>query len=260
VSAVGSGKERRFRGFKSPGMKKLKGWFTILPAVCVALHLASCDPHYYAPTGHNVPLFREKHEVHLNTALITTDAASGIEGQAAFSVTRNLGIIANGAYLSAEDDGYGHLAEIGGGYYKPINEMVSFEAFAGGGLGKVTNISQNDYTDHLKFSKFFVQPNFGVKILVVEIAISPKLAIIHFEHGFTETYQSDANGQYYLSYSGKKNYLALEPAFTLMVGWKYVKLQGQAIYSFHSIPNGNEYSFSLGLHLMLAPRFRKASN
>jgi hypothetical protein len=239
-------------------------FFDRIHIIVLVLFVSGCNPVFYAPTSHNLPLFREKHEIHITATGISTDQADGFEGQAAYSITNHFGIIANGSYLSGENEtktrsGNGYLGEFGAGYFKPIGENFVFEIFTGGGTGKVSTTNNNGYTFDLNFAKYFLQPTIGYSTKFADIAFSPKIAMVQFKHGLTENYETDVNGNYNLYFTGKRNYIAFEPALTIRGGWKYTKLQLQIVQSYQEIPQANRTSVSLGLHLMLAPRFRNSA-
>lgn len=148
--------------FKYFTMKK-STYYLIL--AFVTLILSSCTTTLYVPNAVNTPLLKEKHEF---KATIGPNNA-----QAAFGLTDNFGIIANGYWDKFKSEtttngqttqtlNKGNLYELGLGYYKPLTKVIVFETYLGGGLGNI-NFNQDNGTKRydVKGTKFFVQPSIG---------------------------------------------------------------------------------------------------
>ena len=248
--------------------KRLSGWIFV---VLSALFISGCHPIYYASNGHNVPLLKEKHEVRVNAGVTLTEYLAGPDLQMAYAASENIGIIANGIYLSSGDnsDGYGYLAEAGGGYFKALNKWWVAEVYAGTGFARVVN---KDYyeTHTLKFIKPFIQPAVGFSSDYFDLAFSPKIAWVHYNEPFILDFElrTDSNGNVIVGPDGyaeinvlkeKQTFFAFEPGFTMRGGWKYIKVQLQVVKSLQDIPDGDNLSINLSLSANLASRFRKVA-
>jgi hypothetical protein len=230
--------------------------------------LSGCSALYYAPTGHNVPLLREKNELRVNAALSATETLAGGEVQISFAPANHFGIMANGTFLQHSKKQYGHLTETGLGYFKAFPKGLSLEAYGGLGRAKVINDIRNE-PSLLKFTKSFVQPAIGYRIRKplfwpffknlkhdFEIALSPKTSYIYYSEPFIEArYAVDANGNLVETITAQRQFWAFEPALTLRSGWEYVLLQVQYGLSFQDIPGSDHANITIGLSFNLAPRF-----
>lgn len=243
----------------------MKATLPFLPVVYICFLLFSgCVPIYYASNAHNVPLLKEKHEVRVTAGLTTTEDASGPDVQAAYAVGENIGLIAQGAYLTGGSEssswqGNGQILEVGGGYFKPLGRYFVAELYGGAGLAKISN-QRYETPERMKFTKPFIQPVFGFNANFFELAVSPKIAWVHYNEPLLLNYEirTDANGNtIYSNIQEKQTFFAFEPAVTIRGGWKYVKLQLQSVWSMQDIPNSNKLSINLGLSINLAERFEK---
>lgn len=255
-------------------MKKNLNFPGLILIAALAYSLSACNPVFYAPNAHNVPLLKEKHETRLNLGMTTTEDLTGPDLQAAYAVGKNIGIIANGTYLKGGSEGsnwegHGYQAEIGSGYFKPVGRFCVAEIYGGAGFAKITNQRYEDPFS-LKFIKPFLQPAFGFNSTYFEVAFSPKIASVHYDEPFILEYEllTDANGNIMVDQNGQAAYKILkerqtffdfEPGLTIRGGWKYTKLQIQAVKSFQEIPESQDLRINLSLTLNLAPRFRKAA-
>src|SRR4051812_1006903 len=94
----------------------LKSWIV---AQVLMMLVSGCVHRYYAPNVHNVPLFQRKGEARASIGYSGGDEVSGVDFQTAVSVTNRIGLMANGAWRNGgegEDQGNGHLLELGAGY------------------------------------------------------------------------------------------------------------------------------------------------
>lgn len=239
----------------------ISGWLLIIVSAWL---FTRCTPIYYASNAHNVPLLKEKHEVKVSAGLTVTEDLAGPDVQAAYAVTENTGIITNATYLkggSGSHEGDGYLVEIGAGYFKPIGSHLVAEVYGGGGFAKITN-DRNYAPYSIKFVKPFLQPAFGFTCKYFDLALSPKIALVHYNEPFILNYeiQTDANGDIiYSNMEEKQTFFAFEPGITARGGWKYIKLQLQVIGSIQEIPYAQNLSINMSLSLNLAPRFRKVA-
>ena len=245
----------------------------------LAVLLSSCSHYYYVANVQNVPLFKEKNELRFSGAFAFGDESTCIEAQAAFSVTDNIGVMANymhaqGGEVSNEDYGKGNYYDGAIGYYKPIKDFGVFEIYGGiGGSNQHHEYSSFRYDDNtgtyhdvydgksdLSFMNLFIQPSFGITFDFFDVAFSTRFCRVSFtnieKNIFGNTYLYDE-----INTISDKSYLYLEPAITLRGGWKYIKIQFQASYAGNlnspRIYIGEEAHISVGLYFTLAERLKK---
>jgi hypothetical protein len=93
--------------------------------------ISDCTHYYYVPNVQNVPLFKEKNEVRLTLAAGEGEFQWG-EIQAAYSVGKNIGIMANCHSATGNESIVnfercsGSYFEGGAGYFKPQNKLTVF--------------------------------------------------------------------------------------------------------------------------------------
>jgi hypothetical protein len=265
-----------------------------------AVLLSSCSHYYYAPNTENVPLFKEKNEVRFSGSVTVSDKLGG-DIQAGYAITKNAAMVANASFLQPNadksDGGRGYLYELGAGYFKALNSNKErlankfiFEAYGVVGVGGYKNFywDQHDwflrYSDGQKFFypnnyissgfvKAYVQPSIGYSHSIVDVIISARIGLLHSYRVHTALPDSalampaaneSGTGTLYTDWTTLNNHktpFLFEPAFTLRIGWKYVKMQAQFVYSPACNPFmenvGVPFTISTGLSIGLAPRFKK---
>ncbi len=237
-----------------------------------SISLCSCSHYYYVANIQNVPLFREKNEYRFSGAYSGGDESQCIEVQAAYSLTDKVGIMTDfmsawGGDLSDKDYGKGTYFDAALGYYKPIKNSGVFEIY--GGLGgssqhheytglrydQGTFYDQYEGRSDLSFLKLFIQPSFGLTFSIFDVAVSTRLSRISFitvdNYVYGNTYLYDE-----LHSLSDKSHFFLEPAGTLRVGWKNVKVQFQALYAGYL--NNREADFGEEAHLSIGLFFTVA--
>lgn len=232
--------------------------------------VSSCNKHIYVPNQVNVPLLKEKYE--FKGSVTPTNL------QTAFAITDNIAVMANGQYLwgfnysdptnSYEDDGLFHDNNTRGGYvegavgfFKPIgpNKKTVFDVYAGYGSGGFKTLSGDyksdngsapltEYAIKNRFSKVFIQPSFGLAHRVVEAAFSSRFSLVNFYDANigVKAFENNATEQAKFMRLHDKSVVFYEPAFTVRVGYKYVKFQAQLQFSTplnRSSFNDNYYSY-----------------
>ena len=205
-------------------------------ALTVLSMMSSCSPKYYAPTLQNVPLFREKGEMRFAANIASGDEVGSTEFQGAYAFTDELGVMLNADFAHGDFDSHGFVVEGGGGYYRPIRQRLAFELYGGAGIGKAVNrYGSGDSPDvsDLRFSKFFVQPDFGIRRKFFEAAISTRFTGLHY-YGIDTTVNTPGatipDVEYIRSHASS---LLAEPAFIVRAGHPSVKFQLQVSNSFN---------------------------
>ena len=215
-----------------PVIKIIKSWILILPFL-----MGSCTHYYYAPNMHNVPLFQQKEELHMDLSGSMGNEFTAFEIQAAFALTDNIGIMGNGFVVDRErgvltdEYGRGYLIEGGAGTFVPLKNDVVFETYFGLGFGKVENGYDNGTTSKLDFNRYFLQPSIGYTSDFLDIALSLRLCGLRYNDiHFTGILDQDDQDQ--IQYINRNPFSVLiEPAITLRGGWEHVKFQVQLGYS-----------------------------
>jgi hypothetical protein len=246
-------------------MKTIMGIASIL-----AVLLCSCSHYYYVANVQNVPLFKEKNELRLTGIYGEGDESRGVEVQSAYSITDNIGVMADfmsarGGDVSGNNYGKGNYFEGAVGYYKPAGKYGVFEMY--GGLGKssqhheYTSLYYNEYegSADVSYIKYFVQPSFGITFKALDIALSTRLCSVYYNKIDNKVLGNsyEYNDLHSLVYT---NHFNLEPALTIRGGWKNVKVQFQAEYA-GLINNqdlffGEEWHISFGLNFAIAKRYK----
>jgi len=234
----------------------------------IAFTLSGCSHYYYVPNVQNVPLLKEKEEFHLSASLGGGEESVSTEIQAALALTDNIGIMANfmsvkGGNHSENDWGKGLYFEGALGYYKPFEQYGVFEVYGGVGGGSQHHeyyFASNSGNADLSILKFFVQPALGFTHNVFEIAFSTRLCYLSF-YGIRNNISGSQAEYDKVSSFANKNYLFLEPAFTVRAGWKNLKLQGQIIIASYKLKKDfydfEGFHMSFGLNYTFAKRYLK---
>lgn len=161
--------------------------------IIIIFFLSSCEQTIYFPQHVNIANFRHKGEykVNFSTKLPSDDAAHilyvspSLEG--AYAVTNHIAVI--GSYhtvtrcfpldtLTGHQSGddrpeigghlLGHSFEIGGGYYKKLGSLGTYEAIAGYGNGVINRTSESAldvpalYDFKARYNNWFLQTSFGL--------------------------------------------------------------------------------------------------
>lgn len=234
----------------------------------IVIAMTSCNKRIYVPNQVNAPMLKERYE--FKGSITPTNL------QGAFAITNNIAIMANGQYLygfnyldpanSSTDDDYdlvsnrtrGGSVEGAVGFFKafgPSKKMV-FDVYAGYGSGGFKTFTsgydsndgtnENDYLLKNRFSKVFIQPSIGFVHPIVETIFTSRFSVVNFYDSKLgiKAFEGDDNGKADFMRINDKPIAFYEPAFTVRVGYKYVKFQSQLQFS---VPlNGaglNEYNY-----------------
>ncbi len=237
-----------------------------LQALCLVFFvvccLTSCNPIYYSPNSHNVPLLTKSGEASLTAA----GNADQLEFQGAYAVTDKIGLQAQGGLFRPSEEengtgGSGHFIEAGAGYLHPFGTHWIMEGYGLVGLGRVENHFRNDApgptnptVGDLKSSIFRwgIQPNLGYKSPYFSAAMSTRLVHLLYHDVEGDLIYNNVDQVSFLQENN--SYVLFEPALTLRGGFKKVKLQLQICLSYNItdpdfFQDGN--LVTLGLHFNL---------
>ncbi len=203
----------------------------ILSASC--LLFTACNPKFYSPDTHNVPLISQMGETNLTAA----GDGNQINFQGAYGISENLAVKANGSFFNPEDQengdgGSGRFFEAGLGYFKPLAGNFVFETYAIAGLGRVENhfpstVSGPGTTGDISANvfRYGLQPNIGYKTKHFSAAFSTRIVNLSYSNIDGDLVYGGQNQAAYLN-DNKSNFL-LEPALTIRGGFEKIKLQLQ---------------------------------
>ncbi|HEX9654432.1 MAG TPA: hypothetical protein VGA99_12030 [bacterium] len=221
------------------------------------LLVSGCNPKYYAPNTHNVPLLQQKG----NGVATFAAGEARAELQGAYAVTKNLAIMLNLASFKPKNDeegdgGKGQLVEAGLGYYRGFSKNFVFETYGLASIGDVENhfpssVTNNPTTTGKIESKLFrigVQSAVGFTSKYFDVAASTRLTALNY-HDISGSLIFGGEDQVaYLQ--GQDKHVLFEPALTLRGGYKSLKLQIQLGHSFnlsHSDFQQDDGHFTIGV-------------
>jgi len=234
----------------------------------IAITAASCRTIYYSPNSQNVPLLSEKNQLKVQGGVGYGEEAGRAEGQLAFALTNHLGLMANYARYSEKGDSEtldnGQLMELGLGYSQMIFEnkenldlKVIWDVYGGHGFGRAT-VYPDNYEVSYTLNRTFLQPAIGFETSYFDVALSCRTAYADFGN-FPDFSNPFLNPSYDYDLNRYDKHVLIEPALTTKVGYKFIKLQSQVIYSntINSDLPQDHFVFSYMLSFDLTVMFRK---
>ncbi len=227
--------------------------------------MSSCTHYNYVPNMHNVPLFQQKEEFHLDLSGSVGNEFSAFEVQTGFSLGNNFAIIGNGFFHDADremfNDEYcrGHIIEGGAGAFVPMKNSMVFETYFGLGFGKIENGYDNDATSKLDFNRYFLQPSLGYTSDFLDLAVSLRLSGLRYNDIYFNGIL-DQEDQDQIQYINRNPFsILIEPAFTLRGGWEHVKFQLQLGYS-QNLSNPDllqeDLNASIGMYFTITDKYK----
>lgn len=168
---------------------KKRNRITLLIVLLVVTTFYGCKP-LYVPNVVNTPLFSNKNEfqaaVHMGTA--------GFDPQLAYSITNNIGIMANGSFeiFQTTDTtiAFPHkhsFGELGIGYYTKLAGKQRFEVYGGYGIGNIKfeefDINNIPYEAKVKTNRYFIQPAYGITTEHIDFSVASRFIWITGEGG-----------------------------------------------------------------------------
>jgi hypothetical protein len=179
---------------------------------------ASCTPDYM-PNALNVPMHKHKNEVQtsMNVSL------SGFEPQLSYALSKHVGIMINGSYQRLQQENNTpyhrhHFTEIALGYHNFFQDLYSFELYGGGGYGRnIGEFSSELYRQNVynEMYRYFLQPSVGLTTDYLDLYFASRIAYLQL---IKKEYSID---QYFI-----------DPVVGFRVGYKHIKLETQAGFSF----------------------------
>ena len=159
--------------------------------------------------------------------------------------------------LDNGDGGSGNFVELGGGYFKPLQNNLIFEVYGLVGFGSVENhfpssVAANPLTNgdiSANVLRFGIQPNLGYKSKYFSVAVSSRIVNLSYNNIKGNLIFDNINQVTYLN-DNSSNFL-FEPALTIRGGLEKFKLQLQYGYSLNvsnSSFKQDKAFFTLGLN------------
>ena len=231
------------------------------------LALSSCETIYYVPTNQNVLKFKEKGDAHLAIGADENFKYSTV----GYAITKNVAILSE--FKSISDNGSSTELHRNRTFLWD-NELIVYKKYPnyfipavnfGYGYGQINRNSQ-DYK--LDVSRQFIQPSIGFSNDYFDFALSTRFSRVNYQLlqlkdppiGSNRTFEEYHN----LKDVGKKDFYFLEPAITIGVGYKFIKLRFQKI-AVHKLSSSDlkyeSSSATLTLNLTFnVKRIRKPKN
>lgn len=202
--------------------------------------LSSCRTTYYMPNTQNVPLIHEKGEWEINSAYnfkqIELQGAYGIGNSTALQLNTFL-VFPSNLFLS--DGVSGGFIELGGGYYKNLNDHFLFDTYLLVGIGHIENFIPFSFITNpstsgeisANYARYGLQPSISYMNDYFSISASSRFVNLSHYNIRGELFSDGIDQIYYLNHHNS-NFL-IEPAITVKGGWENVKLQVQYLRSFN---------------------------
>ena len=260
--------------------------------VMLLILAASCNtPRYvYSPSAHNVPVLTKKGDSKIGAVYSTNltgedkingevidNRSRGVDVHGAVAITDHFAVQASYFYRWEKSNGgsdsatiryHRNLAEIGIGYYLPVNQKrnVIFQLFGGAGLGKFSFTDNTIYGFNFHeadITKIYVQPAFLFRSKgSFTSSVSLRSSIIQFRNIKTN-YSASQLDDYNLDSLGNRAKIFFEPAFTGSFGFKNLpglRIEFQGGLSFLASRRYFDYrivNFSVGTWIDIGALIRK---
>lgn len=260
----------------------------IILFVCV-ISLASCiSPRYvYSPSPPNNPYFTEKGQSKLTAYYSSGEIDNALQGeknngfdiQGAYAIGDNWALT-TGYFFRNERNVYTYdynffdsstvsykrgLADIGGGYFLPLNKKrnLSFNFFTGLALGKFSfndNGVDKSGADYSRFHrsnivKWYIQPSFNILPgKYFRASVITKFSWVHYGN-ISTSYTHDELQYFYLDRIKNITLFFIEPTYNMQVGipkCEWLKIDGGVTftsypYSSASYIQSRNFNASIGL-------------
>jgi len=219
---------------------------TGIPVALIWLVAGSCAPAY-VPNVVNSPMFSNKGEFQASGH----GGIAGFDPQLSYAITDHLGVMLNGSFANRTSDSTDNFHkhrffEAGAGYYQNIGTIGRFEAYGGGGFGKLNTYKDAGFwlaNAQVDVMRFFVQPAIGMSTDVFDGSFATRLVALNMK----QDSQSNTG-------------VLIEPVITAKVGYRFVK----AVFQFGiSLPLNDEqidftyqpFIFSIGLQATFGEKY-----
>ena len=167
--------------------------FCLLFGAGILMMFSSCTRHpYYATNSHQVPMFQEKDDAHLNLNFISGSQYAGLEIQGAYALTNRIaarashtsgsgsGAITGPMVSTTTAEGEGKYTEFGLGYFRPLSNGFTVESFGGWGFGRIRNFYAGGGFSDIKYHKTYIQPAIGYNTRWAELIFSYRIGFLQY--------------------------------------------------------------------------------
>ena len=183
---------------------------------------------YYVPSSPNTILSSEKNQFDFNVIRSSGPKYVGIELQAGYMATKNIGLIAG--YSTAQNNSSpDHMNfnrfELGAGYVVPLAKRWHLETYAGAGKGKINNHHFTGYSN-VDLSHYFIQPAVAFKTHAFEMGIISRFSGVNFkikDIAFNRA-REKINSDQFKILQDQPFHIMWEPGFIARTGWKNFKI------------------------------------
>jgi len=219
---------------------------SIVMAALFSLSGCVSTASFYCPNTINVPLLREQNEAHITGSIGIGDGEYGCSSNmydvnASYAITDHLGIMGSAhGFSSVDDNGINNsltnsstMGDIGVGYYKTLDAKKRLITEVYGGMGFGTLNTTGLVTGNMQMYRLFVQPSIGLRTAVFDFVFSVRACDVNYHYNSSPAvYAALLNAkEYEVAPANGSNNLFIEPAITMRLGYKFVKLQWQLMAS-----------------------------
>lgn len=176
----------------------------------------ACAPTYFPNAVHSPMLFSNQVFDEKDVTFGAYLGTSGVDGQLAFAMNKSFAMMFNTA-ISPRNKEYSYFGEVGIGNYHNFGrkQQLHFEIYGGGGLGFAKSIdstslfgSPSSKIAEGNYSRFFIQPVFGLNKAAFETSIAVRTVLINHSKYIENSVEIDV-----------PNAVFFEPAFNLRFGF-----------------------------------------
>ncbi len=220
----------------------MKNNFTTLAAfgALAILLWSQCSPRLYVHNTLNTPLPAQKGDFQASISTIGSYLdinGSNAELQGSYALGNRIAVMGNLLWMDwlrgdGNFTGRHRLFELGAGHYstfwkndlEPPLGRASIMAGLGLGSGRdnlpgATRDIRFDYQGN--YQRYFVQPALGIRMSIVDASLALRASYVHY----SRYQQTQVNGP--VIENSRLEFATLEPAFSISVGYKYVKFFSQ---------------------------------
>lgn len=195
----------------------------------VSIFLISCNPTYI-PNVVNAPIFSNKREFQVRMIV----GASGFNPQFSYAITDHWGAMLNASFIASDTSTQNpqNFIELGTGYYNNVNGRFVYEIFTGFGkgtaFGNIETVQLGKVGANSEYTRFYIQPAAGLVTDLFDISLATRFVGVSVNPEVETDLKTSAG--------------FFEPAISLGVGFKYVKIHSQFGFSV-SFENESQLAF-----------------
>lgn len=210
-------------------------------AICLCLIAIGCSPKFYTPNTQNAPMLQQQGQANVTVA----GNGNQVELQGAYAVSDHIGVQLNGGLFIPKDTdkgngGSGNFVEVGAGYYTPLSDNITFEAYGLFGKGSFENhlptiLDANPETNgnlEASISRFGIQPGVNYQTGSIGVGLSSRICQLSYSNVEGDLIFGNVDQVQYLTDNNSN--LLIEPALTVRGGTERLKVQLQIMASINT--------------------------